>query len=223
MITKYVKSQKELNELIDDGFDGLIVIKDTIEFIDICENGKASIEIADNATIHYAYGNAIINIYSPTVKIEKARDNAILICYAKPQLKSKSKLVKIINTEIAKPNMTITKFIDRYQVEFDGKDLILYKSVNPDNSNDFKTGTIKYEIGKTVEAPDWDSKYTKECGRGLHLSPTPFFALKFNVGKVLRCRAKRSHCKTVSYPQYPEKIRCKKVEVLSEVDPKDYF
>ena len=41
MIEKIVKSQKELDELIASNFDGLIIVKDTIEEIKIKENGKS--------------------------------------------------------------------------------------------------------------------------------------------------------------------------------------
>ena len=95
--------------------------------------------------------------------------------------------------------------------------LLLYKSVNPKTYCDFKTGTIKYELGKVVTCPDWDEKFIGECGHGLHLSPTPYFALEFNDGKVLKCKVKICDCRTVKNPRYPTKVRCKQVEVLEEV------
>lgn len=74
-----------------------------------------------------------------------------------------------------------------------------------------------YVGGKRPQHTEIPDDELAECGKGLHLSPTPFMALEFNNGKVLKCKVKKSHCKTVKNPTYPTKVRCKEVEVLEEV------
>lgn len=218
MKIKYVSTQKELDGLIQSNYNGLIVIKNTKEEIDIRESASALIDVCGSAQIKSILDNAQLTVDSKDVIVTKAKDNSIIICYKKCKILSKQKTVTVIKTAKVKLNsFTLSKFIDRYAVEKEGKYIILYKSVNPDTYCDFKTGKIKYEIGTTVICPDWDEKFTGECGYGLHLSPTPYFALAFNDGKVLKCRVKISDCRTVKNPQYPTKVSCKQVEVLEEV------
>ncbi len=180
--------------------------------------GSAQIgSVSGSAQIGSVYGNGLLNIYSSSVTIKNANNKAILICYESPKIIKKAKSVKIIKTaQYKEDNFSIQKFIDIYAVEQDGEDLILYKSVK-DDYTDFYTGKIKYEIGKKIVAPDWDDKYKEECGKGLHLSPTPYFALQFNNGKVLKCKVKRKDCRTVKSPTYPHKVRCRQAEVIEEV------
>ena len=94
-------------------------------------------------------------------------------------------------------------------------EIILYKSVSPTNLTDFKTGKIKYEIGKTIDCPDFDPDKNRECGGGLHLSPTPELALNYNQGKLLKCRVKVKDM--VIYSKCITKVRCRKVFVEGEV------
>ena len=235
METKYVSSQQELDKLIKGNYDGLIIIENNKQEINIYTNGKAVIDIkgsaqirsvSDSAQIRSVSGsaqirnildNAQLTVKSKDVIIKKAKNNSIIICYAMPKISEKDKTIKIVKTKEYKTKFSIKYFIDKYDVEKAGKYIILYKSVNPETYCDFRTGQIKYEIGKTIICPDWDENFTGECGYGLHLSPTPFMALKFNGGKVLKCKVKISDCMTVENPQYPTKVRCKQVEVLEEV------
>jgi len=177
-------------------------------------NGRVGY-VSGNGQVGYVYDNGQINIFSETVKIQSASGSAILICHVKPKIFKKSKTVQVVTVKKSKSKFSLTEFITRYAVENDGKYLILYKSVNPDN-RDFQTGEIKYEIGKVIECPDWDDDFEEECGKGLHLAATPFFALNFHDGKLLKCRVKIKDCRTVANPTYPIKVRCKQVEVIEE-------
>jgi hypothetical protein len=90
--------------------------------------------------------------------------------------------------------------------------MILYKSVNPENHCDFYTGKIKYQ--GVVECPDFDQNSDRQCGGGLHLSPLPEMALKYNEGKVLKCEVDINDI--VVFPTDITKVRCRKVKVLGE-------
>jgi hypothetical protein len=92
--------------------------------------------------------------------------------------------------------------------------VILYKAVNPETFCDFQTGKIKYE--GEVTCPDFDPDKNRECGGGLHLSPTPEMALSYHVGKVLKCLVKKEDIVIYHDGNYT-KVRCRKVKVLSEV------
>ena len=94
--------------------------------------------------------------------------------------------------------------------------IVLYKSVNCDTFCDFYTGKIKYEIGKEVECPDWDSNEIFQCGNGLHLSIFPFTAQIYNEGTILRCLVDPDD--VVVFPDDITKVRCRKVLPIAIVD-----
>jgi len=95
--------------------------------------------------------------------------------------------------------------------------VVLYKSVK-DDYTDFKTGKIKYVIGKEVIAPDWKDDINIECGNGLHLCPIPEHTQDFNKGKILRCLVSPDDILIHPSPKYPTKVRCRKVFVESKAD-----
>ncbi len=110
----------------------------------------------------------------------------------------------------------ITSFTGIYKDNLIGKSKItLYKSVNPDTLCDFYTGKIKY--AGTVTCPDFDPNPERECGGGLHLSPTPELAMSFNRGKVLKCEVALKDI--VVFGRNIDKVRCRKVTVTGEVMP----
>ncbi len=194
-------------------------------------SGSARIDsVSDSARIDSVSGSARIDYVSENVQVNmrsgqilRARDNSIVICwdgYEFPKKFQKDKTVQVIETAtFREDNFSIEKFIEKYNVEKDGREsIILYKSVKRENDTDFYTGKIKYENGKLVKAPDWNENFASECGCGLHLSPTSAMALAFNSGKIKKCRVKIKDCRTVKNPQYPTKVRCKEVEVLGDYE-----
>ena len=100
----------------------------------------------------------------------------------------------------------------------DDGSVILYKSVR-ENGCSFKTSAVKYEIGKQTVAPDWDVNANIECGKGLHLSPTPQQADSFNYGVLLACSVKLDDIAPLpAFAQYPDKIRVRATVPLYKVD-----
>ena len=87
----------------------------------------------------------------------------------------------------------------------------MYKSTREDDT-DFWSGKIKYK--GMVKCPVWDNDKNRECGDGLHLSPTPMLAKSFNNGKIKKCLVKKKDF--VVYPKNISKVRCKEVEVLED-------
>jgi len=63
-----------------------------------------------------------------------------------------------------------------------------------------------------VECPDWDDDTKRQCGGGLHLSPTPELALIYHHGQVLVCKCHVDDL--VVYPHDITKVRCRKVTVI---------
>ena len=160
--------------------------------------------------------NVIAIVSSDSAKILEARQNVVIIyqgCEGMPQKKDDSVIINYTKKAI----FELQNFIRIYNVEQPKKNfLVLYKSVK-DNYTDFYTGKIKYEIGTTVECPDWDVNNSIECGGGLHLSPSIYFCKFFNKGKYLKCEVNIKDILVHPNPHYPYKIRCKKVKVLEEI------
>ena len=95
---------------------------------------------------------------------------------------------------------------------------LVYKAVD---SNYMSERGTSYAPGSTPQAPDWDGGI-KECGGGLHFSPTPRMALCFNSSatKFLGCWVKLGDLRGGNESDhYPEKCKSKGVAVpCFEVD-----
>ena len=177
---------------------------------------SASIQdVSGSASIQHVSMNAIIRISGDSVQISEARQSVVLIyqgCQGQPQHQDDAVIVN--RTKIA--DFTLEIFIKTYDVQqADGK-LILYKSVR-DDYTDFYSGTVKYEPGTVVECRDWDPSPDRECGSGLHLSPSIEHCKRFRAGKYMRCEVAIADILVHKRPQYPYKVRCKRVFVVGEV------
>ena len=169
--------------------------------------GNATVEARENATVE-AWENAILRLLSGAIKAEASHAVTVICQDCKPSIKRHGTGVTVVHTKTFRHS--IKSFCDIYG---DGnKPLTLYKSVRPDTLCDFHTGQIKYE-GEVV-CPDFDPDKTRQCGGGLHLSPTPHDALRYNDGKVLECRVDRKDI--VVYATDITKVRCRKVTVVGE-------
>jgi len=88
-----------------------------------------------------------------------------------------------------------------------------YKITNLEGK-DFYTNSIKYEVGKTVEAPDWEK--TKRCGNGLHLLDD-INKIKDITGFRLPCRVFEVKIIGKEQIEFNNKIKCKKLKVVKEL------
>ena len=166
--------------------------------------------VRDSATIGKAHDNAMVRILGDGVKIE-AFNAVVIVCQdCKPTIKRHGTGVTVVRTK--KVLHTVKTFAEVYG---DGTKLTLYKSVEADTLCDHYTGKIKYE--GVVECPDFDPDPKRQCGGGLHLSPTPYDALRYHDGKVLECEVARKDI--VVYANDITKVRCRKVKVIGEWKP----
>jgi len=175
-------------------------------------------EMLDNSQVNVMWGNsqttlfetAIARCYSNKSKIT-AKHNSVIICFdCKPTI-IKDKSVQVIKQRQFKH--TKDSFIDIYPM-VDSEHILLFKSVNPETNCDFYTGKIKYNVGEEIICPDFDEDKNRQCGGGLHLSPKPEMALKYNKGKLLKCKVHVDDF--VVYPNDITKVRCRKVFVIGE-------
>ena len=165
--------------------------------------------VSDSAKIGYVSGQCVVSINSKNVEIGQVGLFSVIIMWG-----VLSKIGKVAKTAtVVKKKITdVSNKMISECLEREGELYIFYKSVNPVTSCDFYTGKIKYE--GDVIAPDWDSSQEKECGGGLHVSPTPGQALSYNRGKLLRVGVKLKDF--VIYQGNLSKVRCRKLVVLGE-------
>jgi hypothetical protein len=156
----------------------------------------------------------MIAVLSALVIVKKIAEYAIIsLDEVKIKLPKKPKTASVIKRKLVEYN--INSFIDIYNLTNEDDSIILYKTVRKDTLCDFRTNSIKYE--GIVKCPDFDSSKDRECGGGLHLSPTPELAISFAEGeyKLLKCKVKLKDI--VVYGKNIQKVRCKQVKVLGEV------
>lgn len=99
--------------------------------------------------------------------------------------------------------------------------IMLWKAVRQ-NGTDFYTGKVNYDTKKEITAPDWDSRYSQECGFGLHLADSPSAARLFctidqrKTARLFRVSVNINDCICFpGMPHYPMKLRaraCRKVK-----------
>jgi hypothetical protein len=87
-----------------------------------------------------------------------------------------------------------------------------YKIVRPDGT-DWYSGTLSYLTNDVITAPDYQA--TSDCGRGLHLSPTPNGA--FVAGARLPCRLLRVEPIDGLVALGETKSKCRSLRVLDEI------
>ncbi len=174
------------------------------------ESSHAELRESSHAVL---WGNSSGKAQDQSVTIERLLEQATLICIDKKcKVQKKDKTTKII----VSPRVTynIKSFCDIYQENMESKkEIILYKSVRPESHKDFYSNSIKYE--NEVICPDFDTAETRQCGGGLHLSPTPELAQSYNQGIVLKCIVAVKDI--VVYGLDITKVRCRKVKVLGEM------
>jgi len=171
-----------------------------------------------SSQVGYTSMNCVIKIVSEDSKILKAAQNAVLIyqdCTGSPGIKDDSATISYTK----RVEFSLDNFIRGYDVKTENNKLVLYKFVQNDYT-DFHTGKIEYKIGTTVKCPDWNSNADRECGRGLHVSPSIEFCKRFNNsedGHALKVLVDPKDIVVHPNPVCPYKIRCRQLTVVKEI------
>jgi hypothetical protein len=160
-----------------------------------------------------AWMNASIKIQNNLVVVEKLKQFSVAICIdCSVSAQEQDETAQLITSHRVMFDTSILCSIYRDNCH-DGK-ITLYKSVREDFL-DFYSASIKYLPGTTVVCPDWDSDSNRECGGGLHLSPTPGLAQSFTEGKLLECEVDIQDI--IVNKHNIAKVRCREVKILREI------
>jgi hypothetical protein len=138
---------------------------------------------------------------------------------------NKSKIKKGSKATIIKPNYpsNIKDWAKIKGLPIKKNRIYLYKVLQL-NGTDFHSGQISYL--KEAIAPDWNPKFKKECGSGLHLADSPEGAKYFLQDKqnylLIQVSTDIKDCKAFpGLPSYPMKLRaraCKFERIIEKVE-----
>ena len=175
---------------------------------------NSSVVAWENSSV-VARGNSIARILSNNVKVKQSHHSVVVAQNCRPIIVGEANIIKTTNF-----HYDINSFSGKYPPS--DNHITLFKSVHPDTHCDFRTGTIKYE-GQVV-CPDFDPDTKRQCGGGLHLSPTPYQALNYNRGTILECRVPLKYTddngieqdNIIVYGPDISKVRCREVFVVGE-------
>jgi hypothetical protein len=171
--------------------------------------GNSSVVARGNSSVE-AWENSSVKCFSSWCKLNAAHQSVIITQGCDPKI-TKTATVNLVTT---KKHIHDTESFCEIYKPTDGK-ITLFKSVNSDGNVDFHTGKIEYKKGTEVLCPDFDPTPQRQCGGGLHLSPTPKLALSYNKGKLLECLVNVEDI--VIYGEDITKVRCRKVFVVREL------
>jgi len=210
-----IKNQKELDALPDsfNQYQEIYINSDPNSWLKITktpQNAKIILRGSSHAVLR---GNSSAKALDKSVTIDKLLEQATLICIDKKcNIQKKERTATIIISP--KVFYNIKSFCDIYGKNLiSKKEIILYKTVRPENHRDFYTNSIEYK-GEVV-CPDFKDDPKIQCGYGLHLSPTPELALTYNKGTVLKCVVNIKDI--VVFGTDITKVRCQKVKVIGEI------
>ena len=148
-----------------------------------------------------ALGNAFVRLFS-AIKVT-ASASVVIMLHGKAKSITGGKRIKATTPTTA---ITWCKF---YDVTIKAGIATLFKAVD---DKFVSPRGASYAPSTTPSAKDWDGG-EKECGGGLHFSPSPLHAKSFNSSatRFVACGVKVSEIVVHKDAQYPEKIKAPRV------------
>ena len=198
------KNQRELDKLVKAG-ERWITVRDghfiARENSSVVARGNSSVEARENSSV-VARGNSSVVAWG------------LSVC---SRLSTDARCEGNVFDHTKQPQ-TVKAWLKRYSVKVKDNKVVLFKGTDEAYCTN-RYGVTTYTIGEEVKARDWEEKNI-ECGNGLHLCPHPSACKQFIDAKhYLACEVALEDIRVFKGMQdYPDKVRCRKVRVLYEVD-----
>jgi hypothetical protein len=164
---------------------------------------SATVHTWESATVHAA-GNVFVRVFS-ALRIIASAHVVIMLHGAAKSAEGGQQIAAY------KPT-TPRDWCEHYAVPTSDGVATLFKALDDDFSTEKARATgIFYRPGGTIPtAPDWDGG-KKECGGGLHFSPTPTMAMEFNSSatRFIACPVHLSDIAVHSGGRYPHKVKAR--------------
>ena len=172
--------------------------------------GSATVRASDSATVE-AWGSAQIRAKGQCT-INASKFVAVTIHGVRTRVTG--------GVQIQLPEITTAEeWCDFYGLNVTDGIVVLYKALNAEYRSTRDT-SFQYIPGTTPEAKDWDDG-KEECGGGLHFSPRPMAALRFNNAPkhFVACPVRVDEIVVHKNALYPDKVKAPRVaEPCWEVD-----
>jgi hypothetical protein len=165
------------------------------------------IEARENSSV-VAQGNSTVRLFNQIKKLTLKKFAVAISVGFEARCDFKAETARLISQPVAMYSKEDFLAIHAKNIQPDGR-VLFYKVTQHDDTDYFTTKIIYKGI---VTCPDWDPDCNRQCGGGLHLSPTKNGALSYHSGKVKKCLVRLEDF--VVHPYDISKVRCREVEVL---------
>jgi hypothetical protein len=177
----------------------------------VVARGSSSVEARDSSRVE-AFGSSSVVAWGSS-SVEAWDSSSVQAAkYVAVHLRSQRVTLTggaVIDMTAVDRNDPVT-WAELYGVKITRGRMTVYKGVNAELRSAYNA--FHYPVGKTVTAPDWEP--TRECGNGLHFSPTPTAAEAY-------CEPKRYLECTVAVKDLVvlgDKVKARSCRVVREVD-----
>ena len=184
MSTREVRTQKEFDQAVADGVKWIDIKSGRGVWIDATACGSSTVRACGSSTVT-AYGSSTVRACdSSTVT---AYDSSTVTACDSSTVTARSGVAVHLHSGAAKVDggvvidhtterdMTPAQWCDYHGVKVEGGIAYVYKAVDGEWTTDRGSD---YSPGATPEAIDW--RDDRECGHGLHFSPSPDQALAYH-------------------------------------------
>ena len=181
MSTRSVTTQEELDKAVADGIDWIDIRSKRGVWIEVRAYGSSTVRACGSSTVT-AYGSSTVTAFdSSTVT---AFDSSTVTAFGSGvavHLHSGAAKVDggVVIDHTTERDMTPARWCDYHGVKVEGGIAYVYKAVDGEWTTDRGSD---YSPGATPEAIDWHDD--RECGHGLHFSPSPAQALAYHCEAI---------------------------------------
>ena len=170
MSTRSVTTQEELDQAVADGIDRIEIRSSRGVLIEVTACDSSTVRAYGSSTVR-AYGSSTVTAYDSSTVTARS---GVAVHLHDGKAKVEGGVVIDHTTEWG---MTPAQWCDYHGVRVESGIAYVYKAVDGEWTTDRGSD---YSPGATPEAPDW--RDDRECGHGLHFSPTPAQALSYYCG-----------------------------------------
>ena len=162
--------------------------------------GSTIVNVGDTATVR-AWGSTIVRVWG-AASVEASKHVSVT------RHGDQSKVSGGVVCQV--PGITTAEeWCEFYGVEVENGVATLYKAVDGDFRSRYG---MSYRPGSKPQAPDWDGG-ERDCGGGLHFSPSPSFALQFqpSAARYVACPVRVEDIVVNPVVRFQDKVKAKGV------------
>ena len=178
MSTRSVTTQEELDQAVADGIDRIEIRSSRGVLIEVAACDSSTVTAFESSTVRACESSTVTACDSSTVTAYGSSTVTARSGVAVHLHDGKAKVEGgVVIDHTTEWGMTPAQWCDYHGVRVESGIAYVYKAVDGEWTTDRGSD---YSPGATPEAPNW--RDDRECGHGLHFSPTPAQALSYYCG-----------------------------------------